>query len=156
MNNKDFAFTSISALLLNFLPEDQKWKLKVFEHWEEIVGNLKNVVSIEKIENDFILLNVPHSSWAQELNFLQDIIKSKINTVIGEEKIRALRFRVGTIKNKKQNLAKSKKPEHEANLKSNPRNINKINFIKDCAKKINDSDLKKALEDYLIRCLDQQ
>lgn len=153
MNNKNLDFISLSSLLTNFMPKEHQWKLKIFNHWEEIVGKLKNVVSIEKIEDNFVLLNVPHSSWAQELNFLQNIIMSKINNVLGEDKIKSIKFRVGIIRKNNKN---KKVQNQTSNQIPTVKNVKKTNLIKECSKKISNDDLKTAVEAYLLRCLNQK
>ena len=81
----------VRALLENFLPAQHKWKTDLMQQWEGIIGNLADKVRIEKIDGDLLVLGVIHPSWAQELMFLQAMLKAKINTALGAERIKTIR-----------------------------------------------------------------
>src|SRR3989304_6289270 len=82
----------IHKILATVFPEEHRWKMDLFEHWDSLIGNLKGKVKIEKIENDVLTLGVVHPAWAQELYFFSGMLKDKINGVLNEERIRIIRF----------------------------------------------------------------
>lgn len=62
--------------------------------WPTIIGALNDKVRIEKIEDSTLYLGVEHPSWAQELSFMTIIMRKKINTALGQERIKHIKFRV--------------------------------------------------------------
>lgn len=85
----------ILTALDNALPAHHAWRLKVLQKWPEIIGTLKDKVTLYKIENSFVVLTVAHPGLAQELLMLSDLIREKINAVIGKPRITAIHFRTG-------------------------------------------------------------
>lgn len=83
----------IISALDTVLPTHHAWRLKVLQEWPRIIGSLKNKVSLHKIENSFVVLTVTHPGLAQELLMLSDLIREKINAVIGSPRITAIHFR---------------------------------------------------------------
>lgn len=91
----------IKCFIDNIIPPQYQWKLELFILWDKIIGHMKSKVSIEKIDNDILYLNVSHPAWAQELHLLSPLLKKKINAHFDEPKITAIRFHnraPGTIK----------------------------------------------------------
>lgn len=82
----------LSVLLQQVFPSEQRWKLALFEQWGTIVGRLKDHARIEKIYDTVIIIGVSHPVWAQELQMLSGMLKEKINLVIGQERIKTIRF----------------------------------------------------------------
>ena len=124
-------------------PENVHWKIKLFNNWDNIIGNLKDRVHIEKIEARSITLGVSHPVWAQELNLLSNVFKNKINKILESDQIDSIRFKV---LNKKIPLANSKQNNPLENLK-----LREISFsIKEqrSLDRIKDKDLQKALAQY--------
>lgn len=74
------------------IPEEHRWKLELFTLWNTIIGHMKNKVSIEKIDNDILYLNVSHPAWAHELHLLSPLLKKKINAHFAQQKISTIRF----------------------------------------------------------------
>lgn len=74
------------------IPEEHRWKVELFTLWGTIIGNMKNKVSIEKIEDDILYLYVSHPAWAHELHLLTPLIKKKINQHFAQPKINIIRF----------------------------------------------------------------
>ena len=83
----------ILAALDAVLPTQQTWRLKVLQQWPKIIGNLSGKVKLHQIKNDAVVLSVTHPGLAQELLMLSDIIRDKINAVIGHNAINAIHFR---------------------------------------------------------------
>jgi len=111
--------TQFCDLLKGVIPSSHRWKMKLFRKWDEIIGDLKDKVSIECINNNVLVLGVSHPAWAQELYFLSDTIKSKINEALQEERIKDIRFKtvVSQKKNKKNVAPRKKTPSSKKDLK---------------------------------------
>lgn len=86
--------SSVLSILTKIIPEDHRWKMTLLIQWPTIIGALHDKVRIEKIEDCTLYLGVEHPSWAQELSFMTIIMRKKINTALGEERIKQIRFRV--------------------------------------------------------------
>lgn len=84
----------IKDYLLNIIPAQHSWKVVLFQNWEKIIGNLKDKVIIDQIKDDVLYLGVVHSAWAQELHMLSPMLKSKINSCLDKERIKAIRFKL--------------------------------------------------------------
>ncbi|KKP23780.1 MAG: hypothetical protein SZ59_C0003G0004 [candidate division TM6 bacterium GW2011_GWF2_28_16] len=112
-------FKHISELLNSFvLPQDQ-WKIKLFNNWDKVLGSLADKVVILKAERHMLILGVTHPAWAHEMFMLSDVLREKINLLLGKEQIKYIRFQV------------IKKPVKEQN------NINNINLSENLNNKIN-------------------
>ncbi len=66
--------------------------------WKEIVGEpIAHHAQPHAIRNRTLFIEVSHSTWMQQLQFLKPTLLKKINDYLGEERIEDLRFRVGKI-----------------------------------------------------------
>jgi len=64
-------------------------------NWEEIVG--KNISSHAKpafFKYGKLFINVDSSSWLNELKFLKEKIKEKINKKLGTNKVKEIYFKI--------------------------------------------------------------
>ena len=90
---------NIGSLIQRFVSDcDIAAKLKkfsIFNHWEEIVGNdLGSRTKPEKISRAILYISVANSTWANELSMMSGQILGKINSFIGSDVIKELRFKV--------------------------------------------------------------
>ncbi|MFC1894740.1 DUF721 domain-containing protein [Candidatus Dependentiae bacterium] len=144
----------ISEFFNNIVLKEHAWKLKLFKMWNEIIGELKNKVEIERIEGRLLILSATHSVWANELFLLSDLLKKKINTALGKEYIKAIRIKTKK-KNSKNLISKknySQKDKHfiHINYFKTLCNLNKIE--KKALDKIGDQELKDSLRDFYLSC----
>lgn len=66
----------------------------IFNHWEEIVGTeIYKKTKPERITGGTLYLSVSTSIWANELSLMSDKLIEKINSFIGEEVVKNIRFR---------------------------------------------------------------
>ena len=137
--------------LKGIIPQDHRWKMKLLRKWDGIIGDLKDKVSIHCIQNNVLVLGVSHPAWAQELYFLSDTLKSKINEALEEERISTIRFK--TVVMKKRDEAKENKVEVEP-LKKNPSKVTLSNKESVCLGQVKDDDLRSALLVYYAQCYD--
>jgi flagellar biogenesis protein FliO len=140
----------ISELLNNYVLEKDEWKIKLFNNWDKVIGNLKNKVVILKVENKLLVLGVTHPAWAQELFMLSDLLKNRINSLFEKEHIKYIRFQ--TLKFKQN---ESKNINEEIINIEKKENLNKLTLNKKEYKaltKIKDPELKESLKRLFLKC----
>ncbi|MCF7799614.1 DUF721 domain-containing protein [Candidatus Babeliales bacterium] len=139
----------ITKFLNNFISPEYKWKAKIFENWKTIIGNLNDKAKIERIEKNMLLIGVEHPAWAQELLFLSDFMKKRINNFLGKDYIKEIRFKV---------INFNKKISHKTNkseiLNKTPDQVHLFlnNFEINTLLTIKDQELKKLLKEFCFRC----
>lgn len=129
----------------SIIPKQHAWKIKLFQAWNSIIGDLAQHVRIETIQGSILVLGVSHPVWAQELHLLSDILKAKINAAIGEECITTLRFKVVY---SSRNASKKEKQYTAPSSKQKPKNVSLSSQELLTLKQIKDSELRKVLQDY--------
>jgi len=133
----------------DFLPTvmtgPEAWKMKLLQAWPTVLGDLTPLVSLEKIDNDILILGVQDSCWLQELYMLSPLILKMINKNLDQPRIKALRFKTRGCN--KTGTGK-KIPTQKA-----PVVIRPLSAREDAALgHIKDEQLKKALQGFLMRC----
>lgn len=139
----------IATLLEGVVLTEHQWKIKLFNCWETIVGDLKKHVRIESLSQGVLLLGVSHPVWAQELSFLSEMLKNKINGVLEGPYISSVRFK--TVMLKPPHQGSMKNAHNDFVHKQNVQNITLSVQESLCLKKIKDDELKQALLDYYQR-----
>ncbi len=113
--------------------------------WKEIVG--ENIASQSQpcfIRNKILFVDVSHSTWIQQLQFLKPKLLEKIKDFLGESLIEDIRFRLGKIA-----AVSSYNEGHKAteDLKIDRETLN---HIEELLKKIDDEEIKKLLRNIFI------
>ena len=139
-------FKQISELLKVFVAPRDEWKIKLFENWDKIIGNLKGKVFILKAENNLLVLGVLHPALAQELFFLSDIFKKRINSLFGKEQIKVIQFRVIKREVKANFFQKKTQYKVQENEKAC---LNKNEYVN--LKKIKDAELRECLKEFYLK-----
>jgi hypothetical protein len=114
--------------------------------WEEIVG--KSVAlhaQPRSIHNGILFINVSHSTWIQQLQFLKSTLIEKINSYLGEHLIEDIRFKIGKISPILPGPPKTHVLEDEKLDKGT------LNRIEALVQKINDEETRKELREVLIK-----
>jgi predicted nucleic acid-binding Zn ribbon protein len=66
----------------------------IFNHWEDIVGvEISRKAKPEKIVRNTLYVSVASSTWANELGMMSNQLIDMINTFIGEEAVKSIKFR---------------------------------------------------------------
>jgi len=66
----------------------------IFNRWKEIVGDeICKKAKPFRITRGTLYVSVATSTWANELNLMSDQLIKKINSFIGEEVVKGIRFR---------------------------------------------------------------
>ncbi len=139
----------IKELLSTVFDQPDNWKIDLLRNWDSIIGNLNTKVYLERITDDTLVLGVTDSCWLQELYMLSHVILQVINEKLDRPRIKQLRFKkVGIRPVKKQTCTK---PTIRARTKR-PLTAKE----KGALAHIKDPQLQQALEDFLIRCYQEQ
>jgi len=133
----------------DFLPSvmtgPEAWKMQLLRAWPTVLGDLTPLVSLEKIDNNTLILGVQDSCWLQELYMLSPLILKMINKNLDQPRIKALRFKTRGIKKacEEKKLPTQKKPVIMRPLSARERAA---------LETIQDAQLKEALQSFLTRC----
>jgi len=114
--------------------------------WEEIVG--KSVAlhaQPRSIHNRILFINVSHSTWIQQLQFLKSTLMEKINAHLGEPLIDDIRFKLGKISPPIPVAPNEHRWEDE---KLDKRTLTRIENL---IQKINDEETRKEVRAVLIK-----
>jgi hypothetical protein len=66
---------------------------KILKSWPVIAGKeLKDIITVKKLENDILYLVVQNSSWLQNVSFMKDMLKKKVLEI--DSKIKDIKFEV--------------------------------------------------------------
>jgi hypothetical protein len=114
--------------------------------WEEIVG--KSVAlhaQPRSIHNRILFINVSHSTWIQQLQFLKSTLIEKINAYLGEPLIEDIRFKLGKIAPPVPTSSPARVWQNEKLDKET------LTRIEQLVQKIDDEEIRKELREVLIR-----
>ncbi len=85
----------ILGKLVKDLNMDKKMKVfKIFNHWEDIVGQqIAEKSKPEKLKDGILFVSVASSTWANELNLMSQQLILKVNSFTGLKVIKDIRFK---------------------------------------------------------------
>jgi len=118
----------------------------IWRAWEEIVGQSVALhAQPRSIHNRILFINVSHSTWIQQLQFLKSTLIEKINAYLGESLIEDIRFKLGKIA-----------PPIPAPSKTLPWQGEDLDErtskqIESLLQKIDDEEVRKGLRDFLMK-----
>jgi hypothetical protein len=120
---------------------------KVFEVWDEVVGEtIAKKARPETIRNRVLVVKVSNSPWIQELQFMKEQIKEKLNESIGEKLIDDLFFQLGKVQvDKEEPTIPSSKEWLEVSLPKK-----ELSEVENSLKGLKDPDLQSILKRILI------
>ncbi|MDP2968256.1 MAG: DUF721 domain-containing protein, partial [Deltaproteobacteria bacterium] len=97
------------------------------------------------IRNHILFIDVSHSTWMQQLQFLKPTLLGKINGFLGESLIEDIRFKVGKIPAAVTPLTE-RKEEREESLDRKT-----IDRIERLIENVTDAEVKKGFRELLIK-----
>ena len=113
--------------------------------WREIVGDsIASNAQPSAIRNRILFIEVSHSTWIQQLQFLKPTLLEKINRFLGEPFIHDIRFRLGKIPLLPPSSIKGSAWQ-EVELARET-----MNQIETLLQKIEDSETRKTMRDLLV------
>ncbi len=77
----------LKTILSGIIQAEHTWKITLLKRWDVIIGPMRDVVTIEKIDDTTLLLAVTHPTWAQELQSLLPTLLIKINAELKDHQI---------------------------------------------------------------------
>jgi len=119
----------------------------VWGAWKEIVGEpVALQTQPHSIRNRILFIDVSHSTWMQQLQFLKPALLEKINAFLGEPLIEDIRFRLGKI-----TPPSPPPPSEEGKLKEGGLDQGTIKRIERLIQNITDAEVKKGFRELLIK-----
>ena len=120
---------------------------KVYEIWGEVVGEtIAKKARPDSIRNRVLVVTVSSSPWIQELQFMKEMIRGKLNVRIGEDLIDDLFFQLGKIQaNKDAHATPFSEEWRETSLPKK-----ELSEVESTLKALKDPDLKSILKRILI------
>lgn len=135
----------IKSVLATLLPQETDWKRSLLSNWDTVIGNLKTKVRLEKVYDDTLVLAVADSCWLQELYLLSPMLIKTINAHLDEPRIKQLRFKKAGIS------TKTFTPQPTTQQKQY-RPVTLTSQEQAALVAIKDPQLRSALEQFLVRC----
>jgi len=144
---KPKAIRSILDQTLRSLEIDGPLKAhSIWRAWEEIVGKPVALhAQPRSIHNRILFINVSHSTWIQQLQFLKSTLIEKINAYLGEPLIEDILFKLGKIS---PPISASSKTLPWQGEKLDERTLKQIESL---LQKIDDEEVRKGLRDVLMK-----
>ncbi len=86
---------SIIGSVVDKMELSKKLKISnIFNHWEDIAGlEIAKKSKPKKLINKTLYVSVTTSTWANELSLMSEKLKEKINSFIGEDVVKTIRFK---------------------------------------------------------------
>jgi predicted nucleic acid-binding Zn ribbon protein len=73
---------------------------KLWRQWAELVGpTIADNARPAAIKGKLLLVNVSSAPWMQQLQFLKNELIEKLNTALGKNAVRDIRFQIGPVQN---------------------------------------------------------
>ncbi len=114
--------------------------------WNEIVGeSVAGHSQPRSIRNRVLLIEVSHSTWMQQLQFLKPTLLEKVNNFLGEPLIQDIRFKLGKISPTTPVPTKTHSLEEEKLDKTT------LNRIESLMEKIDDEEVRRSMRKVLIK-----
>jgi hypothetical protein len=115
----------------------------IWSAWQEIMGAAVALQTRPRaIRNHILFIDVSHSTWMQQLQFLKPTLLEKINGFLGETLIEDIRFKVGKIPQTATPLPEKKEEKLDRQT---------LNRIEQLVEKITDGDVRKGFQELLIK-----
>ncbi|MDP2972061.1 MAG: DUF721 domain-containing protein [Deltaproteobacteria bacterium] len=123
--------------------------LKTYSIWgacKEIVGEAIALQTQPRaIRNHILFIDVSHSTWMQQLQFLKPTLLGKINGFLGESLIEDIRFKVGKIPAAVTPLPERKEEKEESLDRKT------IDRVERLIENLTDAEVKKGFRELLIK-----
>lgn len=135
--------TTLKGLELDF----QLKAYSIWGAWTEIVGRtVADQAQPRSIRNRILFIDVSHSTWLHQLQFIKPKILEKLNAYIGEPLLQDIRFRLGTITPPPSRPAIEDRLRGEEQL--DERTTERIDAL---VQGVKDDEVRRSLRDFLIK-----
>jgi hypothetical protein len=120
-------------------------ELRAVSAWEEVVGDaIKEATQAQKIKNGILYVKTKSPSWSSELKALEISIKKQINSKVGAEVVREIRFSHSS-RLPKKDAGAGVKGENTPDVTPVTLTEDEAGFIEDIAGWVKEDDLRAAL-----------
>jgi len=114
--------------------------------WNEIVGeSVAEHSQPRTIRNRILFIDVSHSTWMQQLQFLKPTLLEKVNSFLGKPLIQDIRFKQGKIS------PTIPAPTKTHSLKDEKLDETTLDRIENLLQEIDDREIRKNLRDVFIK-----
>ncbi len=114
--------------------------------WDQIVGeSVAEHSQPRSVRNRILFIDVSHSTWMQQLQFLKPTLLEKVNGFLGEPLIQDIRFKLGKIS---RTIAA---PSNTHSLENEKLDKGTLKRIKSILEEIEDKEVQKSLHEVLIK-----
>ncbi len=114
--------------------------------WNEIAGAMVAEHSQPRsIRNRILFIDVTHSTWMQQLQFLKPTLLEKVNTFLGQPLIQDIRFRLGKV------LPSAPSPSCTDLRQQEDLSEDTLKRIEEVIQKIENREVRRALKDVLMK-----
>ena len=99
-NRKTFASIGnvIDQVLRQHRPPSDQALIKVWDVWDQAVGTaIAANAKPAAFKGDMLLVHVGSSAWLHHLRFLEHEMVLNLNGLLGAERVRRIKFKIGTI-----------------------------------------------------------
>ncbi|HUL36627.1 MAG TPA: DUF721 domain-containing protein [Thermodesulfobacteriota bacterium] len=118
----------------------------ILETWNEIVGATVAAHSQPRsIRNRILFIDVTHSTWMQQLQFLKPTLLEKVNNFLGEPLIQDIRFKLGKI------LPSTPSPSETDPWRKEDLAEETLKRIEKLIQKVEDGEVRIALKEVLTK-----
>lgn len=139
----------LKNLLGDIFDQQTHWRYQLLQAWPSIIGTLATRVTLEKIQDDTLVIGVYDSCWLQELYMLSPMLLSLINKKLERPYIKQVRFKKAGMPTAQTHKTIKKKMR--------PIVHHTLTYGEQAAlTKIDDEQLKSALHDFLNRCYQEK
>jgi hypothetical protein len=118
----------------------------IWTAWKEIVGEpISFHAQPYAIRNRILFVEVSHSTWMQQLQFLKPTLLEKINAYLGESRIEDIRFRIGKIPVAAVPVPEGKKKKKESLGRKTTDQIERLIW------NISDAEVRKGFKELFLK-----
>jgi len=118
----------------------------LFGAWKEIVGEtIALQTQPRSLRNQILFLDVSHSTWIQQLQFLKPQLLEKLNAFLGKPLIRDIRFKLGKIS------SPSLPPSQSPVWPKEPLDKGTLDRMDALLGKIEDKEMREGLRNILVK-----
>lgn len=139
----------IKDSLASLLVKEVTWHTVISQQWHTIMGDLSNRMCVEKIQKNTLIIGVYDAGWLQELYYLSDMIKQKINDYLQAPHVHEIKFKA-TLRRKQMSSPVYEKKQFS--LKKHP-----LSPLEQSAlNRIEDTNLRSLLHEFLLRSYEEK
>jgi predicted nucleic acid-binding Zn ribbon protein len=99
-NNKTFTNLGdvLGKIIPQYRPATDQYLLRVWDLWEQAVGvDIAANARPAAVKSHTLLVHVSNSTWLHHLRFLEHDLMVQLNTALGREEIRNIKFKIGPV-----------------------------------------------------------